>query len=106
MKTHEQIDRRSLVLAKAIALKIDSDPDRNGLAHARQVCKRWLENDANPLLVIWQEILEKTWWEVRSVLLDQSEYSVNLRQNMPFTGILTPKERWEIYKEFEKNETS
>ena len=35
----------------------------------------------------------------RAVLLDESEEGQRLRQSSPFCGILTPRERWAIYRE-------
>ena len=36
---------------------------------------------------------------MRAVLLDESDEGQRLRQNDPFCGVLTPKERWAIYRE-------
>jgi hypothetical protein len=49
-------------------------------------------------------ILQGSWPEIRSVLLDESEEGKRLRQNSPFCGILTPVERWAIYREAARNE--
>ena len=38
MKTHEEIDRRSLALAQAVVRRIDEDPARSGLREARARC--------------------------------------------------------------------
>jgi len=39
-----------------------------------------------------------------NILLDESEEGTRLRQIDPFCGILTPKERWEIYREAARSE--
>ena len=57
MKTHQAIDRRSLEMARRIVAKIDADPRREGLAHARRVCARWVERGNVPVRE-WMEILE------------------------------------------------
>jgi hypothetical protein len=49
-------------------------------------------------------ILQRSWPEIRTNLLDDSEEGRRLRQNDPFCGILTPVERWEIYREAARNE--
>ena len=49
-------------------------------------------------------ILERPWAEIRSILLDDSEEGRRLRQNDPFCGVLTPAERWDIYREAIANE--
>jgi hypothetical protein len=104
VKTHNGIDRRSLTMARSIVAKIDGDPARGGLAHARQVCARWVERGNVPARE-WMAILQRSWPEIRSILLDDSEEGRRLRQNDPFCGILTPSERWEIYREAARNET-
>jgi hypothetical protein len=106
MNSHESIDKRSLALARAVAAKIDADPRRCGLAHARKVCSRWLKKDPLPALEEWRNLLKKNWKEVRPVLLDDSEHGRRLRQSDPFCGILTPRERWTIYRRFRHHETS
>jgi hypothetical protein len=98
MKDHQAIDRRSLAMARRIVAKIDADPSRKGLEQARRVCSRWVERGNVPARE-WLEILRRPWPEIRAILLDDSEESRRLRQNDPFCGILTPNERWEIYRE-------
>jgi hypothetical protein len=105
MRDHQAIDRRSLEMARRIVAKIDADPRRDGLEHARQVCSRWVEKGSVPARE-WMAILDRTWAEIRHVLLDDSEEGRRLRQNDPFCGILTPSERWQIYREAERREAS
>ena len=103
MKDHQAIDRRSLEMARRIVAKIDADPHREGLEHARNVCTRWVAQGNVPAKE-WLGILERSWPEIRRILLEDSEESRRLRQNDPFCGILTPVERWEIYKEAARHE--
>jgi hypothetical protein len=98
VKTHDDIDKRSLTMARRIVDKIDDDPAREGLDHARQVCARWLSKGNVPARE-WMVILQRPWPEIREILLDDSEEGTRLRQSDPFCGILTPIERWEIYRE-------
>ena len=100
MRTHQQIDKRSLVLAQAIADRIDRDPEREGLRLARENCARWLQRNASPAILEWQCLLGQEWESVRKVLLDNGELGQRLRQSSPFCGILTPRERWDIYRRF------
>lgn len=93
MSDHRDIERRSLRLAEAVASKLDAEPE--GLEQVRALCARWLEERPNPYLVRWSELLELDWPSLRQVLLDPDE--VDLRQNSPFCGILTPHERWQVY---------
>ncbi|HMP75454.1 MAG TPA: hypothetical protein PKE12_04060 [Kiritimatiellia bacterium] len=103
---HRDIEERSLLLARAIAERIDADPLRCGVDQARAVCRRWRETGDSRDLRIWSETLEKPWEEIRAVLLDSSEGGRRLRQSNPFCGILTPQERWAIYREFREHEAA
>ena len=87
-------------MARAVAERIDADPQRCGLDRARAVCQRWAERTASPAVLEWAAILRRPWPEIRAVLLDPSEEGRRLRQSGPFCGILQPRERWLIYKEF------
>ena len=98
MGTHQDVEERSLAMARAIVARIDADPKRAGLARARAVLARWLKARPSPALLEWERILERPWAEIREVLLDPSEEGRRLRQNDPFCGILTPRERWEFYR--------
>jgi hypothetical protein len=104
MKTHQDIDDRSLAMARAIVKKIDADPERKGLEIARSVCRRWSLRRSSAAVAEWLEILEKPWAEIRSILLDESERGKRLRQSSPFGSILSNKERWQIYRKFQKHD--
>lgn len=98
MKDHAAIDRRSLEMARRIVEKIDADLRHEGLEHARRVCARWVERGNVPARE-WLEILRHPWEEIRAILLGDTEESRRLRQNDPFCGVLTPVERWNVYRE-------
>lgn len=100
MKTHQGIDTRSLAMAQAIVKKIETDPEHKGLEFTRSVCRRWNLHRPSPAVSEWLEILEKPWIEIRSILLDEGERGKRMRQSSPFVGILTNKERWQIYRRF------
>ena len=103
MRTHQAIDRRSLEMVRRIVAKIDADPRKEGLERARSVCLRWVEK-GNVSAREWLKIMERPWEEIRRILLEDSEESQRLRQSDPFCGILTPQERWEIYREAARDE--
>ncbi|MBU0677991.1 MAG: hypothetical protein KJ626_07720 [Verrucomicrobia bacterium] len=104
MKTHEEIDNRSLALARAVVQKIDADPERLGLERARHVCRRWLERGSSSACREWLTILSQSWPEIREVLLDESERGKRLRQSNPFCGIISPRERWQLYRTWSHHE--
>jgi hypothetical protein len=97
VRTHQEIDRRSLEMVRRIVAKIDADPERRGLAHAKSVCDRWVAQGIVSARE-WQRLLERSWDDIRAILLDESNEGQRLRQTDPFCGILTPSERWEIYR--------
>lgn len=101
---HRAIEERSLMMARAVVERIDADPQRHGLDQARAVCRRWAEQTRAPVVREWQTILDRAWSEIRSVLLDPSEEGRRLRQSDPFCGILSPRERWSLYREFARHE--
>lgn len=100
MRTHQEIDLRSLELARAIVERIDADPLRSGLEKARSVCARWGAVHGERAMGEWRQILTGQWDRIRAVLLDESENGRRLRQSSPFCGVLSAKERWEIYRRF------
>ncbi len=101
MRTHQEIDDRSLALARAIVARIDADPLRSGLTRARRTCARWTQDPAirSEYIDRWCAILDRDWPAIRAVLLDTSADGVALRQCSPFAGVLPPTERWRIYRE-------
>jgi hypothetical protein len=103
MKTHQEIDARSLAMARAVADKIDADPERKGLKKAKSVCARWCANRPTAAHGEWKTLLEQPWDRVRSALLDPSEEGKRRRQSSPFCGVLTPRERWAIFKSWRRH---
>lgn len=100
MRTHDGIDRRSLALAQAVVEIIDRDPAHAGLGKARQTCARWMRETPSRAVEEWCGILGEDWERVRLVLLDPGPEGRRLRQSSPFGGILTPRQRWDIYRQF------
>jgi hypothetical protein len=87
-------------MARAVVAHIEADPRRAGLDRARTTCRRWLDRGITAAAE-WTRLLDaKPWEEIRTLLLDPSEAGRARRQNSPFCGILSPKERWAIYREF------
>lgn len=105
MKTHQQIDRRSLRLADALARKLEAGDVQAGIERARTVNRRWRAQGASRLHDEWAEILAGDWISIRNALIDHSERGAQLRQNNPFCGILEPRERWAIYRECAAHDT-
>ena len=96
---HKRIEERSLQLHKEIARRLQRHPQL--LEIAKGNLSRWIERDGEtPVWSEWSEILNGPLSQVLSVLLSPDEKGARLRQSSPFSGILTPKERWKIYESF------
>lgn len=93
MNTHHDIDSRSLHLHEAIAKKLDENLELlDGV-------REWAAASEHPALVEWSELLAQEWPAIRKMMLDPGDDGQRRRQSSPFTGILTPKERWKLYRE-------
>jgi hypothetical protein len=101
MKTHQEIDKRSIVLSEAVVRIIDRDPSRAGLEKARSVCAKWMKIRSEQCIREWRSILELPWEKIRTILLDPSDEGKRLRQSSPFCGVLSNQDRWDIYKRFQ-----
>ncbi len=101
MKTHQEIERRSLALARAVVEIIDRDSERKGIRKAQENCSRWYRESHAPAIAEWREILKRDWPHVRKLLLDDSDQGRRLRQSSPFCGVLSPRQRWDIYRSFQ-----
>jgi hypothetical protein len=100
VKSHGEIDERSLALARVIAGRIDSDPEHRAIERARALCARWSETAPCGDVKVWTEVLRRSWPEIRAVLLEPSERGARLRQSNPFCGVISPRERWRLYRSF------
>lgn len=103
MPSHQQIDERSLALAKVVATKIDADPGKLAIDRARTRCARWRLTAPCDDVNLWAELLLKPWPEIRTVLLDTSERGTRLRQSSPFCDVISPRERWDLYRSFQND---
>lgn len=89
-------DLFSLELGKATATRLRQDPDgtlrlaRANLARMRQVHS---DGSADPWFDTWDVLLDGPPEAVVAVLVTDDEPSRQLRQNTPFAGVLTDRER-------------
>lgn len=99
---HTMIDERLRGLHVAIAGKIQQNPLL--LEKARKNVERELGRcSANtaPYLERWREILSQPLEVITLVITGRGEEETALRQSSPFSGILTPRERWAIMRQFQ-----
>lgn len=101
--TPELVDQRSLALAQTIVARIDQGNIASAIEKAKMVCSDWLSKNPCKDLETWQEILERDWEVIREKLLSFSEEGRRLRQSHPFVGVLTPRERWMLLKDWKRS---
>ena len=94
---HARIDARSLAMHRAIAAKLIAEPGL--LAIAQDNIERWTATAgrSQPYLDAWRELLAKPTAELAARIQEDSEMMRSMRQTSPFAGVLSPRERWEIY---------
>lgn len=99
-------DRRSLALHRAIAGKLMDDPD-SVLAVARENLGRMRSRHpgADELLSEWARLLERSVPEIVHVLADPGLRARELRHVTPFAGVLTARERTDVYRRFADQES-
>ena len=92
---------RSLFLHAAVAQELRSC-GTEGIEIARRNIARMrsVNPHASPLLDEWERILQGTIDQIIACMLDPSVHGQDLRQVTPFSGILTPTQRADVYRSF------
>lgn len=98
-------DRRSLALHEAIAERLRSDPGET-VARAASTLARMEEahQDRVPLLAVWRHLLTLPVEHLVELLLDPGPFARELRHCTPFAGILSARERTDVYRRFADQE--
>jgi hypothetical protein len=102
-RSHEWVDARSLDLARAVAAKVAAEPSY--VEKARATLARWRQHRSvwPAALQEWEELMAGSDLEtVLAVLTEDSEEGRRRRQSSPFTGILSEKERREVFSRYEE----
>jgi hypothetical protein len=95
MRTHQEIDARSLALHRLVAEKVRRDPAL--LERARETLRRWLvdvDPRSRPYLEEWQRALSAGLDAALELATEDSERAATLRQCSPFAGVLDNRERF------------
>ncbi len=100
VRSHQWIDQRSLALHRAVAAKLEAQPQL--LEVARDNLRRWRTTNSAAVLREWWLVLDATPFPALLALLrSPDEDAARLRQSSPFAGLLTPDERQSILSEYE-----
>jgi transcriptional regulator with XRE-family HTH domain len=98
-------DRRSLELHRAIADKLAADPALVVRKARRNVARMLQANpDASALLSAWRRALLLPTSDLIDLLQDPRPHARELRHVSPFSGVLSPGERWDVYRRFGQSE--
>jgi hypothetical protein len=83
---------------RLVAAKLADQPALVDAARAR--IESWQQSGALPEIYLrgWERWLGLPPTELAEALVDPSEEARALRQNSPFAGALSPRERWDILR--------
>jgi transcriptional regulator with XRE-family HTH domain len=100
-------DRRSLALHRAIANRLEQDPE-TVLRRARRALTRMraVASEGSQPLREWSVILDRPLEALVPVLTDPSPWARELRHVTPFAGVLSAAERAEVLRVFTATEAS
>ncbi|HEU0054328.1 MAG TPA: hypothetical protein VFQ39_14170 [Longimicrobium sp.] len=100
-RLHDWVDERSLALDRRTAEIVRKRPEL--IQYALANLDRWEATQGpNPAFQEWRRILTTQPLDiVLALMTDEGEDAKRLRQSSPFTGILSPEERLEIFRRFE-----
>lgn len=100
MSDHQRIDRQVAEMHRVIAARI-REGDESIIPRAKSNLERWRVRFGGQLPAAYQQwipLLDGDVAGVLDVLEGTSQDAIRRRISSPFTGILSPMERWEILK--------
>ncbi len=109
MRTHQEIDERSLAMHRLVTEKIRNDPAL--FDKAKMTIARWRTTvcaNSQPYLEEWEKLMNQGMEACLIVAVEDSERARALRQSSPFAGILSNEERLTFLKTWQRrniNET-
>jgi hypothetical protein len=104
MRTHQEIDQRSLALHHLVAAKIRLDPSL--MERAQEILRRWqtmVSANGQPYLEEWQRLIDKGLDTCLAVAVEDSERATALRQSSPLSCLLSNHERFRFLKEWKRD---
>lgn len=99
-------ERRSLELHRAIAVRLAADPLPVVAAGKRNLARMASQHaGAVSLWREWRHALSQPVHVLADVLIDPRPRARELRHVTPFAGVLTPADRWDVYRRFRAMES-
>ena len=99
MRTHQDLDDRSLALHRLIADKIRRDPAL--FDKARATLEHWRQRVSirtQPCLEAWSNLMDQGMDASLAMAVEDSERAAALRQSSPFSGLLSNQDRFAFLK--------
>jgi hypothetical protein len=95
---HRHNDDLGLAYHQVIARRLLADASIIDRARAR--VEQWTQAGQvhQDYIDAWRAVLRGCERDVAAVLVDDSDHAAALRQVSPFAGVLTPRERWSIWR--------
>jgi len=95
---HRTAELRSIALHRLVAERLDE----HLIAQARRRVEGWIAAGGpvgQPWAGRWLELLSRPADELARALTEDTEEMRDLRQNTPFAGAVSPRERWRVIRE-------
>lgn len=102
MRTHQEIDARSLAMHRLVAQKLRNEPER--FECVRENLRRWdsvATPRARPYLKAWEALARQGMEACLEMAVEDSGQGRAMRQSSPFAGVLTNRERFAFLREWE-----
>ncbi len=99
MRTHQEIDERTLAMHRLVAEKIRQTPAL--FDKAKATLARWrttVSVSSQPYLLEWELLMNQGVETCLAVAVEESERAKALRQSSPFAGLLTHQDRFTFLK--------
>ena len=104
MRTHQEIDQRSLALHRLVAERIMCDPVL--FEKAKKTLARWratVSIASQPYLEEWECLMNQGIESCLAVAVEDSRRAAALRQSSPFSGFLSNRERFAFLKAWRRD---
>ncbi len=94
---HRLAEARSLAYHALVANRLRADPSIAEMAQQR--ARAWIACGEHVYYAeLWLRVLAQPVEAIEARLVDTSEEAIAMRQSTPFAGVLTPKERWALWR--------
>lgn len=102
MDAHRLAEERSLAFHRRIAELLREEPEL--VTQARDRLQRWIDaGSVSPAWgEAWAQLLAGPVEELRRLPEADDEHTRQMRQASPFAGVLSPSERWRIWRDVEE----